>query len=73
MPVRQSTDPRVSKLAFKIIDKLKGENHPLVTKAIFWLLRDLIKNHRREVEKYLEENQATLPKIAIRETKRKLW
>lgn len=72
MPVRESPSSRVSKLAFKIIDKLKGENHPLVTKAISWLLRDLIKNHRREVEKYLEENQDILPKIAVRETRRKL-
>lgn len=72
MPVRKSPDPRLSKLAFKITDKLKKENHLLITKAISWLLRSLIKNHRREVEKYLKENQDLLPKTALRETKRKL-
>lgn len=70
MPVRKSPDPKLSKLAFKIIDKLKKENHPLIAKAISWLLRSLIKNHRREVEKYLKENQDLLPKTALRETKK---
>lgn len=71
-PVRHSEDGRLSDLAFKNIDKLKGEKDILITKAISWLLRDLTKNHRNKVEHYLEKNADSLPKIAVRETKNKL-
>jgi len=70
--VKQSSDSRLSDLAFENIDSLKSEKDILITKAISWLLRHLIQNHRREVEKYLAKNTGTLPKIAVRETKNKL-
>lgn len=70
--VYQSEDKRLSNLAFEIIDKLKLEKDILITKAISWLVRDLTILHKKEVEDYLKENASSLPKIAIRETKRKL-
>lgn len=71
-PVRHSTDKRLSELAFENIDKLKNEKDILITKAISWLLRDLIKNHKNEVEEYLKLSPDSLPKIAVRETINKL-
>lgn len=71
-PVRDSADARLTKLAFANIDRLKNEKDILITKAISWLLRDLIKNHRKEVEEYLEKNKESLPKIAVREVSNKL-
>ncbi len=71
-PVRDSADQRLTELAFAIIDGLKSEKDVLITKAISWLLRDLIKNNRCSVESYLEEKLDNLPKIAVRETKNKL-
>jgi len=71
-PVRDSEDLRLAETAFSNVDKLKKERNILVTKAISWLLRDLIKHHREMVEKYLVRNQDVLPKIAMRETKTKL-
>lgn len=71
-PVYQSGDERISNLAFENIERLKGEKDILITKAISWLLRSLIRLHKEEVEKYLQKNEDTLPKIAVRETKRKL-
>jgi 3-methyladenine DNA glycosylase AlkD len=71
-PLRESDDPRLARLAFAIIGRLKHEKDILVTKAVSWLLRALIKYHRREVEAYLEDNMDTLPKIAVRETRNKL-
>lgn len=71
-PVRESANPKLSKLAFANIERLKGENDILITKAISWLLRDLIKNHREEVKNYVEVEGGGLPKIAVRETTRKL-
>lgn len=70
--VAKSDDKRLSNLAFEIIERLKGERHILITKAISWLLRDLTKLHKKEVEDYIKNNENNLPKIALRETKRKL-
>lgn len=71
-PLRQSADPRLSELAFANVEKLKGEKAILITKAVSWMLRTLIKYHRQEVETYLEANAHSLPKIAVRETRHKL-
>jgi len=71
-PVRESDDTRLSNLAFENIDLLKQEKDILITKAVSWLLRSLIKYHREEVENYLNANGELLPKIAIRETRRKM-
>lgn len=71
-PIRQSSDERFSELALSIIGKLKVEDHKLVAKAISWLLREMIKNHRERVEDYLNRNEESLPSIAVRETKNKL-
>jgi len=68
----QSDDPCLSELAFKNIENLKSEPEVLITKAVSWLLRSLIKYHSQEVKKYLNKNQDSLPKIAYRETLRKL-
>ena len=71
-PVRECSDIKFAKLAFAIINKLKGEREILITKAISWLLRDLIKNHRKKVISYLNKEKDNLPKVAVRETKNKL-
>jgi len=71
-PVKQSQDKRLSELAFSIIDRLKNERDILITKAISWLLRNLIQLYREEVEEYLNSNRDVLPKIALRETLNKL-
>lgn len=71
-PVRDSKDPRLADLAFANVDKLKGEKDILITKAVSWLLRSLVVNHKERAIRYLEENKGSLPKIAVRETTRKL-
>lgn len=70
--VRESDDKRLADLAFRNIEKLKGEKDVLITKAVSWLLRSLTEKHKEEVAKYLENNKETLPKIAVREVSRKL-
>jgi 3-methyladenine DNA glycosylase AlkD len=71
-PVRDSEDTRLTDLAFKNIDKLKSEDDKLITKAISWLLREMTKRHHQLVKDYLDENEDSLPAIAVRETCRKL-
>jgi 3-methyladenine DNA glycosylase AlkD len=70
--VRDAADERLADLAFANIDRLRGERDTLITKAVSWLLRELVKHHRERVAGYLEANEASLPRIAVRETRNKL-
>lgn len=58
--------------AFENILTLCGEKDILITKAISWLLRSLIKHHKYAVQEFLDENHEQLPPIAVRETIQKL-
>jgi 3-methyladenine DNA glycosylase AlkD len=71
-PVKHSADPRLSSLAFDLIDTLCGEKDILITKAISWLLRQLTTHHAPAVRQYLNANRNKLPAIALRETTHKL-
>ncbi len=71
-PVSQSADPRLSQQAFKTINALSHHREILITKAISWILRSMVKHHRRSLESFLRDNEQTLPRIAVRETLRKL-
>jgi len=69
---RTSNDERIKSLSYKIIDTLKKERDILITKAVSWLLRSLAEQNPKKVRVYLENNKDVLPKIAIRETSRKI-
>ncbi len=71
-PVRDSEDIRLTDLALENIQGLKSEDDKLITKAISWLLREMTKKHHQLVEDYLNENEDSLPAIAVRETRKKL-
>jgi 3-methyladenine DNA glycosylase AlkD len=71
-PVHYSPDPRFSDLAFVVLERLKAEKPILITKAVSWLLRSLVTQHRDAVAAYLAANETTLPAIAVRETRTKL-
>ncbi len=70
--VRKSGDARLVALALNNIDNLKHEKDILITKAISWLLRSMVKLHKDTVKNYVQQNIDTLPKIAVRETTRKI-
>jgi 3-methyladenine DNA glycosylase AlkD len=71
-PTRTSDDPRFRDLGFAVVDKLKAERPILITKAVSWLLRSMARRHGPAVAAYLEANAASLPAIAVRETRVKL-
>jgi 3-methyladenine DNA glycosylase AlkD len=71
-PVHYSDDPRFHDLAVETIDLLKPEAPILITKAVSWLLRSMVDKRADDVARYLDRNEATLPKIAVRETRTKL-
>ncbi len=70
-PLRKSEDPRLASIALQNVGKLKGEKEILITKAISWVLRSMVKHHRTALEMYLKE-ESGLPSIAVRETMRVL-
>lgn len=71
-PVRQSRELVFADLAFQNIERLQHEKDILITKAVSWLLRELIANHRERVAEYIARSSLNLPKIALRETRNKL-
>lgn len=69
--VRDSDDARPAAAALRIIDALKAERAILITKAVSWLLRSMLKRHRDAALAYVEANRASLPAVAVREFTRK--
>jgi 3-methyladenine DNA glycosylase AlkD len=71
-PVRRSDDTRLAAAAFDSLRTLQAERPILITKAVSWLLRNLIARHQDSVVSYVEDNRALLPAIAVREVEAKL-
>jgi 3-methyladenine DNA glycosylase AlkD len=71
-PTRTSDDARFRDLAFAMVERLKGERDILITKAVSWLLRSMVARHGPAVGAFLEASAASLPAIAVRETRTKL-
>ena len=71
-PVHTADDARLRDLAFATIGRLKPERPVIISKAVSWLLRSMITNHRDAVARYVEDRRGTLPAIAVRETRAKL-
>jgi 3-methyladenine DNA glycosylase AlkD len=68
----ESNDSRVFDFAVEQVNKLKQEKEVLITKAISWVLRQMVKHHSKELALYLDDNRDSLPKIAYREALKKL-
>ena len=71
-PVHYSSDARLADLALETISRLRHDRDILITKAISWLLRAMTTQHREVVTRWLDANESTLPRIAVRETRIKL-
>ena len=71
-PLSQFENKDLSEIALQNVDRLKSEKSVLITKAISWVLRSMIKYNRARVEEFLKIKGSALPKIALRETLVKL-
>ena len=71
-PLSQDRYDTLAEIALANVDRLKSEKEILITRAISWVLRSMIRYHRDLVSSYIKENADTLPKIALRETLVKL-
>ena len=68
----QNDDSEIGKMALAIVDRLKHEKEIIITRAVSWVLRSMIRHYRKTLEDYLKKNEKSLPSIAVRETKVKL-
>ncbi len=69
---RGHTGFTVPDLTLDLIDRVKEEKDPMITKAISWALRELTKTHADRVSVYLEENRDVLASHVVREVSNKL-
>jgi 3-methyladenine DNA glycosylase AlkD len=69
---RTRKGPDVLSLALSLIDQVKEDQQPTITKAISWVLRALTRDHPAEVAAYLEKNAAFFPPRVVREVRNKL-
>ena len=68
-PLRKTGDRRLLLQTFRNVDRLKKEKEVLITKAISWVLRSGCRHHKAAIKKYVDLNEDSLPKIAVRETR----
>lgn len=59
-------------LTLELINRVKTERHPMITKAISWALREMSKSHADRVSTYLEQNREVLAAHVVREVDNKL-
>jgi 3-methyladenine DNA glycosylase AlkD len=71
-PLRYSDNPALARLAFANIKRLSGEKPVIITKAISWLMRSMVKRHRTALIRFMVESRSKVPAIAVRETETKL-
>ena len=69
---RGHTGFTIPDLTLELVDRVKEERHPMITKAVSWALREMTKSHPDQVAAYLEENRGVLAARVVREVRNKL-
>jgi len=59
-------------LTLKLIDRVKAERDPMITKAVSWALREMTKTHPDRVDAYVQQNRDALTAHVVREVNNKL-
>ena len=59
-------------LSLEMVDQVKEDRHPVITKAVSWTLRALSTRHPQEVLAYLEATEDALARHVVREVTNKL-
>ena len=69
---RGHTGFTIPNLTLELVDRVKEERHPMITKAVSWALREMTRSHPDQVAAYLEENREVLAAHVVREVGNKL-
>ena len=73
VPINRSDPARaIPERTLALIDRVKAERDPMITKAISWALRELSKTHPARVAAYVEANRNALAAHVVREVNNKL-
>jgi len=72
VPLNRGQGTAIPDLTLQLVDQVKHERDPMITKAVSWALRELTKTHRSRIVDYLEQNRRLLAPLAVRETENKL-
>lgn len=59
-------------LTVELVDQVRAERDPMITKAVSWALRELAVASPQTAAEYLEKRAEELPALAVRETRNKL-
>ena len=71
-PTHRNPDPRLHDLALAMVTRLAHERDIIITKAVSWLLREMLQQQPARVSSFIKTHRETLPAIAVREVTRKL-
>lgn len=69
---RSQKDLSFPSLTLDLLDRVKVEREPMITKAISWALRELTKKHPDRVADYVDANDGVLAAHVLREVRNKL-
>ncbi len=69
---RGRKDLSFPEVTLDLVDQVRQERHPMITKAISWALRELTKKHPDDVARYLDANREELAPHVVREVRNKL-
>lgn len=69
---RGHTGFTIPDLTLELVDRVAEERHPMITKAVSWALREMVKTHPDRVAAYLEERRDALAAHVVREVRNKL-
>jgi hypothetical protein len=69
---RGRTGLTIPDLTLALIDRVVEERHPMITKAVSWALREMVKTHPDQVAAYLEDNRDVLAAHVVGEVGNKL-
>ncbi|HXK61722.1 MAG TPA: DNA alkylation repair protein [Acidobacteriota bacterium] len=72
VPLNRVPSTAIPETTLALIDRVASEREPMITKAVSWALRELIRVDRASVESYLEENRTRLARLVLREVGNKL-
>jgi 3-methyladenine DNA glycosylase AlkD len=72
VPLNRKPATAIPDLTLELIDRVKHERDPMITKAVSWALRELTKTHKPRVVAYLVATRAELAPLVIREVENKL-
>jgi 3-methyladenine DNA glycosylase AlkD len=72
VPLNRRAATAVPGLTLELVDRVKHEREPMISKAVSWALRELSKSDPDRVAAYVSDNRTVLASQVVREVQNKL-